>query len=112
MGDTAEEEDGVTSLSDVILLSDDVLSSRDAGEDSFGFGFTAKDTPQILCFAGRKQNDTELHFSEPSSLCRDSPAPPFSSLNNARVVDDEKSSRSNVSFIYIKHSYNYYYLKF
>lgn len=99
MRGTTEEEDGVTNFSDVLLLSNDVLGSSNVGEDSFGFGSTGKDIPQMLCFGGGNQNDAELLFSEPSF----SPASPISSSNNTCAVDD-KCTRSNVSFK--KHSYN------
>lgn len=98
MRDTTEEEDGVTSFSDVLLLSEDILSSGNVGEDGFSFGLTGKECPQMLCFDGGNQKDDELLFTEPSLLCRDSLVSPLSSGNSPCTVDD-KSSRSIVSFI-------------
>ncbi|CAH2036276.1 unnamed protein product [Thlaspi arvense] len=92
-GTTMEEKDGVTSFSDV-MLSEDVLVSGDDGEDSFGFGFTGRDYPQMLCFGRGNQNDAESLFPESSVPCRDSTASHVSSLNNACMVDGI-SSRSN-----------------
>ncbi|CAA7048327.1 unnamed protein product [Microthlaspi erraticum] len=93
MRGTTDEEDGVTSVSDVVMLSEDVLISGEDGEDSFGFGFTGEDYPHMLCFSGG--NDVGLLFQEPSSAsCKDSTASPVSSLNNICTVDD-KPSRSN-----------------
>ncbi|KAL9309163.1 putative transcription factor bHLH family [Arabidopsis thaliana] len=90
MRGTTDEEDGVMNFSDVLMMSDDVLSSGEVEEDSFGFRFTGNDAPQMLCFGGGNQNDTDLLFSQPSF----SPASPLSSRNNACVVNDQ-SFRSN-----------------
>lgn len=79
-----DEEDGVTSFSDVLMLSEDVLISGEDGEDSFGFGITGKDYPQMLCFG--EGNDVGLLFQEPSASCKDSTASPLSSLNNTCTV--------------------------
>ncbi|CAE5959779.1 unnamed protein product [Arabidopsis arenosa] len=83
MRGTTEEEDGFTSFSDVLMLSDDVLNSGDVGED--GSGFTGNETSQVLSFGGGNQNDAELLFSQPSF----SPASPLSSRTNAFAVDDK-----------------------
>ncbi|CAH2053301.1 unnamed protein product [Thlaspi arvense] len=83
MGDTAEDQDdpamveaaGVSSFSELLMLSDGVLSSSDhhrvdndgdGGEDSFGFVFSGTNGSRMLCFSGGYQNDDESLFSEPS----------------------------------------------
>ncbi|VVA98223.1 unnamed protein product [Arabis nemorensis] len=83
MGDTLENQDdgatveaaGVTSFSELLMLSDDVLSSSDhrrednggdGGEDSFGFVFSGKNGSRMLCFSGGYQNDDESLILEPS----------------------------------------------
>lgn len=80
MGDTSEDHDdramveaeGVTSFSELLMLSDGVLSSSDhqpesnGGEDSLGFVFSGKTGSRMLCFSGGYQNDDASLFLEPS----------------------------------------------
>lgn len=84
MGDTAEDQDGrptveaagVTSFSELLMLSDGILSSSDhsakddadGGKDEFGFVFSGTNGARMLCFSGGYQNDVESLFLEPSSL--------------------------------------------
>ncbi|KFK39275.1 hypothetical protein AALP_AA3G223200 [Arabis alpina] len=85
MGDTIENQDdgatveaaGVTSFSELLMLSDGVLNSSDhrredndgdGGEDSFGFVFSGKNGSGMLCFSGGYQNDDESLFLEPSGV--------------------------------------------
>ncbi|CAH8346759.1 unnamed protein product [Eruca vesicaria subsp. sativa] len=79
MGDTTEdammETAGVSSFSELLMLSGGVLSSSnpqlehtsaDGREDGFGFVFSGANGSKMLCFSGDYQNDDESLFLQPS----------------------------------------------
>ncbi|KAG2246744.1 hypothetical protein Bca52824_086372 [Brassica carinata] len=83
MADTRENQDdrammetaGVSSFSELLMLSGGVLNSSDhnfvdtgadGGEDSLGFVFSGPNGSRMLCFSGECQNGNESLFLQPS----------------------------------------------
>lgn len=119
MGDTVENQDdratveaaGVTSFSELLMLSDGVLSSSDhrrednggdGGEDGFGFVLSGKNGSRMLCFSGGYQNDDEsllLEPSFPSGASGPDPSCINSFCNNSydACTVDKSTKSSNVS---------------
>ncbi|CAN7074367.1 unnamed protein product [Brassica oleracea var. botrytis] len=115
MGDSREDQEdrammetGVSSFSELLMLSGGVLSSSDhhlndigadGGEDSFGFVFSGSTGSRMLCFSGDCQNDDELLFLQPSLLSGVSVSDPSCTTNICKnsndACADNKSTKSS-----------------
>ncbi|KAL0837202.1 hypothetical protein Bca101_089092 [Brassica carinata] len=115
MGDSREDQEdrammetGVSSFSELLMLSGGVLSSSDhhlndigadGGEDSFGFVFSGSTGSRMLCFSGDCQNDDESLFLQPSLLSGVSVSDPSCTTNICKnsndACADNKSTKSS-----------------
>lgn len=128
MGDTREDQEdrammetaGVSSFSELLMLSGGVLSSSDhhlndigadGGEDSFGFVFSGSTGSRMLCFSGDCQNDDESLFLQPSLPSGVSVSDPSCTTNicknsNDACADNKSTKSSTVSLVLLHISLN------